>query len=110
MNTTQVGRQAEAQAVALLEARGFTTVTRNWRTRYCEIDVVAKRGRVVYFIEVKYRRQSKYGDGLDYITAAKLRRMTFAADVWVSQQHWYGNYQLAVMAIDGRGGAEFRLL
>lgn len=102
MNSFTVGRTAEAAAAAYLEHHDFTVLAQNWRTRYCEIDIVARKSQTIYLIEVKYRRSDNYGDGLDYIMPAKLRRMEFAAQLWAANHNWRGDYQLAVVAVTGK--------
>ena len=94
-----LGRRAEQAATEHLEAKGYIIIDQNWRTRYCEIDIVAKKTGVIYFVEVKYRSTATHGTGLDFITSAKLRRMSFAAELWVSKSSWRGLYQLAVIQV-----------
>jgi uncharacterized protein (TIGR00252 family) len=100
-STRDTGLRAEAVAAAFLELKGCSIVARNWRTRLCEIDVVAERSGVVYFCEVKYRRYDKQGSGLAYITPAKLQQMQFAAEVWVAKHVWEGDYQLCAIEVSG---------
>lgn len=101
MTTFETGRQAEAVAATFLEAKGCEIVEQNWRTRRCEIDIVAKRGDELYFCEVKYRRTNRQGGGLDYITAKKLQQMRFAAESWVHMHAWRGGYQLCAIEVSG---------
>ena len=101
MTTTEVGRKAEAVAAAFLVAKGCEILAQNWRTRMCEIDIVATRDAIVYFCEVKYRQHSKQGAGLDYITPKKLRQMQFAAESWVHMHSWRGDYQLCAIEVSG---------
>lgn len=101
MSNYSTGHDAEARAAQYLEKRGFKILQLNWKTRYCEIDIVADKKDVIYFVEVKYRRTDKQGTGLEYVTSAKLRKMTFAAEMWVSTNQWEGEYQLAAIGIDG---------
>lgn len=103
MTTTETGRQAETAAAAFLEAKGCRIVERNWRTRLCEIDVIAERDGVVYFCEVKYRRTNRQGSGLEYVTPKKLAQMRFAATSWVHTHGWNGEYQLCAIAVSGPG-------
>ena len=70
------GRQAESAAADYL---GYQVIERNWRTPRCEIDIIAKRRSTLYFVEVKYRENDQYGDGLMAITPQKLAQMKFAA-------------------------------
>lgn len=99
MNTKDIGNQAEDKAAGYLIADDYQIIDRNWKNRWCEIDIVAKKDGRVYFIEVKYRKNSQYGDGLDAITTKKLRQMQYAAQNWVNASHWDGDYELGVIAI-----------
>lgn len=102
MSNYSAGHNAEVTAADYLERLGFKILQLNWKTRYCEIDIVAVKSKAIYFIEVKYRNNDKQGHGLDYITVGKLRKMTFAAEMWVNTNQWDGEYQLAAIGIDGR--------
>lgn len=105
-STTATGRRAESAAAAFLEYKGCSIVDRNWRTRWCEIDIVAERDGILYFCEVKYRRNTRQGDGLAHITPAKLQQMSFAANYWVTARQWRGEYQLCAIAV---AGAAFKI-
>jgi uncharacterized protein (TIGR00252 family) len=101
MSTTETGRQAEAAVAEYLKNEGYKILEHNWRTRWCEIDVVAQKENTVFFVEVKYRRSGLQGDGLEYITPKKLDQMTFAAELWVSNHNWQDEYCLAGAAVAG---------
>jgi uncharacterized protein (TIGR00252 family) len=101
MSTTNTGRLAEQAVSAYLQAKGYQILERNWRTRWCEIDVVARKDDQVCFVEVKYRSTARQGDGLEYITDKKLQQMHFAAELWVSNARWNGDYCLAAAAVTG---------
>lgn len=92
---------AEAVAAQYLLNREYAIADRNWRTRYCEIDIVAKRHRTVYFIEVKYRAKLDWGNGFDYITSSKQRQMQFAAYLWMTQHQWPGDFSLGAIELAG---------
>jgi uncharacterized protein (TIGR00252 family) len=97
------GRKAEAAAVRYLEKQGFKIVAQNWRTRTCEIDIVAQKDDAVYFVEVKYRELATQGAGLEYVTPAKLRQMHFAAQNWMHENNWPADCQLAAIEVSGGG-------
>jgi uncharacterized protein (TIGR00252 family) len=101
MTSTASGREAEARAVDYLGHQGFKIIEQNWRTRFCEIDIVAQKAQTIYFVEVKYRQTANQGSGIEYITPRKLKQMQFAAESWVHAHSWSGAYQLAALAIDG---------
>ena len=81
------GRIAETVAAEYLSHKGFEIIEQNWRTKLCEIDIVAQKENAIYFIEVKYRKNANRGDGMSAITSKKLGQMRFASRVW---QHWKG--------------------
>ena len=86
MTTRQIGDKGEQAAADWLTARGHEIVARNWRTRYCEIDIVSVKGEVLYFTEVKYRKNDDFGDGLAAITVKKQRQMRFAAELFLADK------------------------
>ena len=96
------GLAAETAVAAWLAARGYRLLERNWRTKSCELDIVAERRGVVYFVEVKYRRSSAFGDGFSYITAAKRRQLRYAARLWTELKRWKGEQRLLAAAVSGR--------
>jgi Holliday junction resolvase-like predicted endonuclease len=95
------GKEAEVSATEYLKALGYKITEMNWRTRYCEIDIIAEKSKTVFFVEVKYRQTSRQGAGLEYITSKKLKQMSFAAEMWVQNNDWRGAYQLAAIAVTG---------
>ncbi len=101
MQTTYIGQRAEQVAADYLERQGYRIIRRNWRQRDCEIDIIAYKQRVMYFVEVKYRMTDIAGSGLDYITGQKLRQMAYAANRWVAAYAWRGEYLLAAVEVSG---------
>jgi putative endonuclease len=102
MSNTETGKKAERAATSYLEMRGFTILETNWRRPHCEVDVIARKNKVVYFVEVKYRKTDAQGGGLDYVTATKLGRMRRGAESWVNETKYRGEYQLAAVEVAGR--------
>ena len=104
MSTTSIGREAESNVAEHLKKLGYKLVDQNWRTKFCEIDLIMSKDDTVYFIEVKYRSSSKYGSGLEYITPQKLRQMRFAAEMWLSSGKWAGDVQLCAVEVGSNQG------
>ena len=101
MQTTQIGNRGEQLAAEALSRIGYEIVDRNWKTKWAEIDIIAKKDSVLSFIEVKFRKNSKQGDGFDYITDQKLMHMQRAAQLWVSVNNWPGEYVLQAVSVSG---------
>lgn len=101
MTNYAAGHQAEAVAVEYLKKLNYKILAVNWRNRYCEIDIIAQKRKKVHFIEVKYRLSNSQGTGFDYITTKKLEKMRYAAEYWVSENKWIGDYTLGAIEITG---------
>lgn len=83
--TKTIGDEAETAVCGLLERRGHVVMVRNWKTRFCEVDIISSHGNVVYFTEVKYRKNQLQGGGMAAITNDKLRRMKRAVTAYVQR-------------------------
>ena len=79
------GVAAEGHAMRYLASRGWTVVAHRFRAGRAEIDLVARRGHLVAFIEVKARRGSGFGNPLEAVTGAKRREIVKAARAWVDR-------------------------
>jgi uncharacterized protein (TIGR00252 family) len=101
MKHNRDGAQAEEAVAEYLAAQGYKVVDQNWKTKWCEIDVVAQKDGCMYFVEVKYRTGDEQGNGFDYITSSKQRQMGFAADLWVAKNRWSGDYVLSAAEVSG---------
>ena len=101
MQTTAIGNRGEQTATEQLVRDGYRILSRNWKTKFCEIDIIAIKDNVVYFVEVKFRRTNRQGDGFDYITPQKLRHMYRAAELWVVMHGWHGEYALLAASVSG---------
>ena len=99
--STTLGNKAEHAAAAYLQSIGHEIVSRNWRTRVCEIDIVTKKAHRLHFVEVKYRSSNNQGSGIDYITPKKLHQMEFAAQCYVEEEKWQGDYSLDAIEVGG---------
>lgn len=81
----EVGRSGEDAAAALMVRSGFRIVDRNFRCPAGEIDIVARRGRLLVFCEVKTRRSSRWGDPSEAVNYAKRNRLRRLAAEWMSR-------------------------
>ena len=79
-----LGYAAETVAAEFLIQNGHEIVARNWKTKFCEIDIVSVRAKTLYFTEVKFRENAKHGDGLAAITPRKLAQMRKSAEIFLA--------------------------
>ena len=101
--TRQIGDKGEQAAADWLVVDGHEIIERNWRTRYCEIDIVSKKDNVLYFTEVKYRKNDNFGDGLAAITNKKQQQMCFAAEMFIAKNPQYERLDIQMLAISVDG-------
>jgi putative endonuclease len=107
-----LGRAGEQRAAAHLVARGFDVIDRNWRTRGGEVDVVARCGATLVFIEVKTRRSDGFGDPLEAVDVRKRARLWRLAHAWCvahPEQSKGRSFRLDVIGITGPDPATARL-
>jgi putative endonuclease len=79
------GRRAEALGAAFLVARGFAIVERNFRCRRGEIDIIARDGEALVFVEVRLRARRDFGGAAASITPVKRARMAAAASFYLAR-------------------------
>ena len=101
MSTTSTGRTAESHAAHYLETKGYRILDRNWRNRWCELDIVAERAGVLHFVEVKYRASTAYGLPAEYVRHDKISRLMRAALAYNQAHRHFGAYQIDIISVTG---------
>ena len=101
--TRQIGDKGEQATVDWLVADGHQIIARNWRTRHCEIDIVSIKDAVLYFTEVKYRKNDTFGGGLAAITTKKQQQIRFAAELFMAKHLQYGGRDMRLLAVAVEG-------
>lgn len=76
------GISAESRAAALLVAKGFRILARRWRSPVGELDIVARRGSLLVFVEVKARHS--LDDAAEAVTERQRLRIIAAAEAWLA--------------------------
>ena len=83
MERRELGAWGEERAAKYLRSKGYTILERNFRCRAGEIDIIALRGGVIAFVEVKLRRDSEFAEAREFVTPAKQRRVILTAEYWL---------------------------
>jgi putative endonuclease len=73
------GRRSEELAVSHLKKRGYKILERNYRTRLGEIDIIARDGRSLAFVEVKARKSTSFGNPKWAVTPKKQMKISMVA-------------------------------
>ena len=82
-----VGREGEALAANFLQQKGYEIVDRNWRYGPKEIDIVARDGDTMVFVEVKTRSTLAFELPQEAVTKKKMKNLVEAADAYLIQRN-----------------------
>ena len=105
------GKVGEEDAVRWLTGQGFTILERNVVTHAGEIDLVAREGETLCFVEVKARGTAAYGPAIAAVGAAKQRRLSRAASLYLALRRLSGPCRFDVLGLDaGENGWEVTLI
>ncbi|NLY92242.1 MAG: YraN family protein [Firmicutes bacterium] len=106
MERRRLGNYGELLARRILEDRGYLILHRKYQTRYGEIDLIARDGNQLVFIEVKTRMSKAFGTGLEAITKRKRVHLLRTAYCYL-QQHAFQDapcrFDIITLNLDGRG-------
>ncbi|GFD89955.1 UPF0102 protein [Tenacibaculum sp. KUL152] len=98
------GNAAEDKACEFLVEQGLSLRCRNYRTRRGELDLVMQDGNTIVCIEVKYRKQQRFGSAIEFVTAKKLHRIRAAFEFYLLDNNLNPAstpLRIDVIAIDG---------
>jgi putative endonuclease len=97
----EIGKQGEDIAVRYLEERGYIVMARNYRCAPGEIDIIARKGMCVHFIEVKTRNGSYYGYPSESVGKAKQEKIRRAAQEYlISRRIVYNSLSFDVFEVE----------
>jgi putative endonuclease len=101
----RVGRRAELRARLHYLLRGYRLLGWNERPGGVEVDLIARRGRVVVFVEVKAKLGERYGDPVEMVGPAKQERLRRAAEAWLTDHRQPADCDVRfdVVAVTPRG-------
>src|SRR5690349_17879268 len=80
------GEAAESLAASFLREQGLVISERNYRCRFGEIDLIAREGAILVFVEVRQRRSESFGGAAESITTAKRNRLVAAAHHYLARR------------------------
>jgi putative endonuclease len=95
-----LGKQGEDLAESFLTQKGFTVLHRNWRHSHYEIDIIAEKGKVLHFVEVKLRSYKAFGMPEESVTKKKMKFLMQAADQFLYKHPQYKHIQFDILSIN----------
>jgi putative endonuclease len=102
-----VGAAGEAVVAQWYEARGYAVLTRNWRCREGELDLVVAGAGTIVFCEVKTRRSTRFGAPVEAVTPAKAARLRSLAARWLAAHDRRGRVRFDVASVRAHPGGTF---
>ena len=86
MSKLSVGKIGEDAAAQFLKKKGMRILKRNYRTPFGEIDIIARKRSVLHFVEVKTRRNEKYGKPFEAVNERKLAHIRKSAEYYLQKE------------------------
>lgn len=99
MNSLSVGKTGEDAALQYLLKQGYSIISRNYRTRYGEIDIIASIRDTIVFVEVKSRENTLYGEPYEAVTFRKKSHLKRAIQQYVSNNKLTSKLRCDVISI-----------
>jgi putative endonuclease len=96
------GEAAEELALHWLKARGLRLITRNYRCRSGEIDLIMQEGESLVFVEVRYRCRADFGSAAETVDSTKQHRLRLAAEHYLQRQRSIPPCRFDIIGIDER--------
>ncbi len=104
-HTRARGTEAELAAVRWLARNGYRVLERNYRSKLGEIDVIARDGDTLCFLEIKARSAPSFGPAVAAVGPQKQAKIARAATAYLAFSGWEGPCRFDVLGIDRRGGS-----
>ena len=106
------GKEGERLAIQFLKTHGYTVLHSNWRYSHYEIDLIAWKTPVLHFVEIKTRRNYRFGYPEESVTVKKMKNLMSAANEFLSLNPHYKQVQYDILSITLHRdtGVEFFLL
>lgn len=95
----KIGRNGEETAVLYLQAKGWQIITRNFRCPVGEIDIVARCGTTIVFVEVKARKSDYYGHPSEAVTRLKQLKIQRTAQTFFSTHKIRGEFRYDIISV-----------
>lgn|SRR3989338_4931720 len=101
MTTKTIGNFGELLARDYLQKNGYKIITTNYRTKLGEVDIIAKEGETLCFIEVKTRSGTKFGSPEESINKNKLAKIGNCLQYYLqTREQKFNDYRIDVVAIE----------
>ncbi len=100
----ETGKEGEEIAARFLKSKGYRILERNYRTRFGEIDIIARKKKNIVFVEVKTRTSDEFGSPSEAVNRKKLAKLTSVASQFIQENRFEGfSFEFEVVSITKQG-------
>ncbi len=95
----ETGNKGETLAAEYLQQKGYIVLARNYRSKWGEVDIVAKHNSTVIFVEVKTKTSDRYGEPWEMVNHWKVGQVKRMGEVWCREFKWEGSVRVDVIGV-----------
>jgi putative endonuclease len=99
----RLGEKGESLATTMLRKKGYSILEENWRSGKNEVDVIAKIGSTIVFVEVKTRSTAFFGDPSEAVSMSKQKRLIQAANDYLRERELDAEARFDIVSIVSSG-------
>lgn len=99
MDKLNTGQQGEDLATRYLKEKGYQILTRNFRYKRAEIDIIAQKDKLIAFVEVKTRSSDIFGYPEEFVDEKKAALVIGAADHYIEENRWEGLIRFDIISV-----------
>lgn len=95
----KTGNKGEELAANFLSDKGYEIVSRNYRYKHAEIDLIARKDKFLVFVEVKTRNSVSFGEPETFVTPKKAVKIMEGAEQFMVEHNWHGNIRFDIVSV-----------
>ena len=95
----ETGNRGESLAAEYLQIKGYKILGRNYRSKWGEVDIVAKDKDIIVFVEVKTKTTDKYGEPWEMVSPWKVEQVKRMGELWCLEYRWERRVRMDVVGV-----------
>lgn len=93
------GNWGETKACEFLQNKGFEILEKNYRYKHTEVDLIAKKNKLLIFVEVKTRSGTGFGMPEEFVNRTKAKLVMYAAEHYIFEKNWVHDLRFDIISI-----------
>jgi putative endonuclease len=93
------GNRGESLACEFLQQKGYKILQRNYRSKWGEVDIIAKTNQTVVLVEVKTKTSNVYGEPWEMVNSWKIEQVKKMGEAWCREYGWEGRVRMGVVGV-----------